>query len=403
MKKRILFVDDEPNVLAGLQRMLRPLRGEWEVTFAQSGPEALEKLAAAPFDVVVSDMRMPGMDGAALLAEVRQRYPGTVRIVLSGHSDKEMILRSVGPAHQYLAKPCDAETLKDTISRACALRNLLADESLKQVIAQMPSLPSLPAVYAELTRTLNSPDASVQAVGRIIASDVGMTAKILQLVNSAFFGLRRHVSSPAEAAVLLGLETIKALVLSVQVFSEFRAAQLEGFSLEALWKHSLATGAGAKQLAADEKSDGKLVDCALMAGLLHDAGKLVLAAHLGPRYGQTIAAARERGLPLWQAERETLGTTHAEVGAYLLGLWGLPDPIVEAIAFHHEPGRCLAQSFGTLTAIHVADFLDHEMRPEACQTVPSPVDVAYLSRIGAADRLNRWRETFRSAAERRGG
>ncbi len=320
MKKRILFVDDEPNVLGGLRRMLYPLRGEWETAFASSGPDALAKLAESPFDVVVSDMRMPGMDGAQLLTEVMQRYPQVVRIVLSGQSDKEMILRSVGPAHQYLAKPCDAETLKQTIARACVLRDLLADERLKQLVTKVSSLPSLPTVYARMVEALQSPDASIQTVSRIVAEDVGMTAKILQLVNSAFFGLRRHVSSPSEAAVFLGLETIKALVLSIHVFSQFQGASVPGFSLEGLWKHSLAVGAGAKRLAAEENQDRRDVDHALMAGLLHDAGKLVLAANLPEQYAEALARAADSQGPPWQAERDVVGAGHAEVGAYLLGL-----------------------------------------------------------------------------------
>src|SRR5262245_37814840 len=99
--KKILFVDDEPNVLQGLERMLRSMRHEWEMQFAMSGPAALERLAEQTFDVIVSDMRMPGMTGAQLLTEVSQRHPHIVRIILSGQADQEDILRSVGPTHQY--------------------------------------------------------------------------------------------------------------------------------------------------------------------------------------------------------------------------------------------------------------------------------------------------------------
>ena len=234
MKKRIIFVDDEPNLLKGLSRMLRPLREEWEMLFVGSGSDALAALEKDAFDVVVSDMRMPGMDGAQLLAEVAQRYPQIVRIVLSGHMDKEMIYRSVGRAHQYLAKPCDAARLKSTVARACTIRDSLADKFLKELVAGMKSLPSLPSLYIELVEYLQSPEASIQTVGKIIARDVGMTAKILQLVNSAFFGLSRKVGSPSQAVSLLGLDTIRALVLSVQAFSQFDETNLPGFHTESL-------------------------------------------------------------------------------------------------------------------------------------------------------------------------
>jgi putative nucleotidyltransferase with HDIG domain len=401
--KRILFVDDDANVLEGLRRMLHPFRAEWQMAFARSGPEALEKLDAESFHVVVTDMRMPGMDGAQLLAEVKRRHPQTVRIVLSGHSDKEMILRSVGPAHQYLAKPCDADTLRTLLARACALRELLANESLKRLVTRMSALPSLPNLYAEIVAELQSPTASIQKVGQIISKDVGMTAKILQLVNSAFFGLRRHVSHPAVAAGLLGLETIKSLVLSVHVFSRFEQAKVQGFNLTSVWNHSLATGTLAKEIAGSAGLENKLGDHAMMAGLLHDAGKLVLATGAPEPYQEAVSLARGTGTPLWRLEREVLGTTHAEVGAYLMGLWGLPDPIVEAIAYHHTPSTCLAKDFGPLTAVHVASALEHEAHPADNHEGSHEISAEYLTGIRLADRLEDWRGLSRRVLEGKQG
>jgi CheY-like chemotaxis protein len=223
MKKRVLFVDDEENLREGLRRMSYLLRGEWEMAFAESGAQALALLSKAPFDVIVSDMRMPGMDGARLLDEVRQRYPQMVRLILSGHSDREMILRAVGPSHQYLAKPCDIETLLATLTRAYALRELLMNEDLRRIITAMQTLPSRPAVYAAVVEAVQSPSVSLEKIGELIQRDIGMTAKILQLVNSAFFGLQRPMSSPVQAVRLLGLETVQALILSGQIFE--RSAQ----------------------------------------------------------------------------------------------------------------------------------------------------------------------------------
>jgi HD-like signal output (HDOD) protein len=397
--KRILFVDDEPNVLQGLQRMLRPLRNEWDTAYAGNGQEALSLLAQSPFDVVVSDMRMPGIDGAQLLNEVMKRYPHMVRIVLSGHSDQQSILRSVGAAHQYLSKPCDADTLKNTVARACGLRELLADKTLTELVAQMNSLPSLPSLYVEVMQELQSPDGSLQKVGQIISKDVGMSAKILQLVNSAFFGLRRHVSSPSEAAVFLGVDTVRALVLSVNIFSQFDRTGVRGFSIEALWTHSSITGALAKQIAKAEGAESKTVDYAFMAGLLHDAGRLVLAANLPAQYSETLFWMRAQKVPLSDAERERFGTTHAEVGAYLLGLWGLPDPIVEAIAYHHRPDQCLERTFSPLTAVHVANALEREGRAQDADEIASQVNVDYLADVGLTNRLEAWRDICRTALQ----
>ena len=372
--------------------MLRPLRLEWDMEFVENAQQALDTLDKQPFEVVVSDMRMPGMDGAQLLAEVMRRYPQIVRIVLSGHSDKEMILRSVGPAHQYLAKPCDAETLKNTIARACALRDLLDSESLKAMVAQMKSLPSLPSLYARVVQELRSPDASLRKIGELIEQDVGMTAKLLQVVNSAFFGISRRVSSPAQAASLLGLDTIKALVISVKVFSGFEQSGIPGLQLETLWRHSMAVGAIARRISTEEGADPKVTDDAFMAGILHDAGKLVIAANLPDTFAKIVASSKENGVAPWEAERATLGATHAEIGAYLLGLWGLPDPIVEALAYHHGPRRCLSHTFSALTAVHVANALAYERYPNAEETPAPEIDKQYLAEISLSERIEVWRK-----------
>jgi HD-like signal output (HDOD) protein len=390
MKRSVLFVDDEPRVLEGLQRMLRVMRREWQMVFAESGQKALDILSQGAFDVVISGMVMPGLDGAQLLTEVQNRYPHIVRIVLSGQSDDETSLKSVLPAHQYLSKPCDAETLKHTVGRACTLRDLVTNERLKGVVSQMGSLPSLPSLYAEMMEALQSAETSIQKIGEIISKDIGMTAKILQLVNSAFFGLCQSVSSPTQAASLLGLETIKALVLSVQIFSEFDPSGVPQFSPEMLWKHSMRTGVTAKAIANKEKTVKDVVDDAFMAGLLHDSGKLVLGAKFPEKYGKVIALAEGENISLCEAESDMFETTHAEVGAYLMGLWGLPNAIVETLAFHHTPGQSFGKRFSPLTAVHVANALDHEGHILDGEETGSAIDLDYLEKLGLSDRLVFW-------------
>ncbi|MBW1731727.1 MAG: HDOD domain-containing protein [Deltaproteobacteria bacterium] len=391
-KKKILFVDDEPSVLSGLKRMLRGMRAEWDMSFVESGEKALELLGKDRFDVIVSDMRMPGMDGAELLTLVMKQYPEVVRIVLSGHSDREMILRSVRPAQQYLSKPCDAETLKSTVTRACALRDLLVEDSLKRVVSQMDSLPSLPKLYQEIMAEIQSEDPSIQKVGEIIAKDVGMTAKILQLVNSAFFGMPRHIKSPQQAVTLLGLETVKALVLSVQIFSQFDGTKIPKKFLEGLWHHSMATGSYVRQIIKTEEVEKTLADDTYMAAVLHDVGKLILAASFPDRYRELIKKSRENRLPIRHFELEDFGTTHAEVGAYLMGLWGLPDAIVEALAFHHRLAQCPVQRFAPLIAVHVASALEHQANNEEQIDYSEELDTEHLNRLELADRLDPWKE-----------
>jgi len=390
--KKLLFVDDEPNILEGLERMLFPLRKEWQLAFAHSGHEALNLMKEKPFDVIVTDLRMPGMDGATLLSEVREHHPGMVRFVLSGQSDEKTGYRAASLAHQFLPKPCDAKTLKAHVDSAFALRELLSSDGLKRVIGQADTLPALPKVYTALLEELETEEASVATVGKIIESDAAMTAKILQLVNSAFFGLSRQVGSAMQAVSLLGLDTVKALVLVTGVFSRAEGKSLPApLSLDALWQHSLTVGKWSQAIAKAEKSEGRTVGDAHTAGVLHDAGRLLLAVHLAAGYRHVLEAASSAKMPLVEAEREMLGCTHAEVGAYLLGIWGLPDPIIQAVAFHHNPGLCPATAFGPLTAVHAADGLLHEAGPEAGGWGAPGLDFAYIDRLGLAGRVDDWR------------
>ena len=390
--KHVLFVDDESKVLDGLKRSLRPLRDEWIMTFVTSGAEALKTLEQAPFDVIISDMRMPEMDGAQLLIEVQQRYPQIIRIVLSGQSDQDMVYQSIGATHRYLSKPCESEVLKTVVLRACTLRELLTNELLRRLVTGMQQIPSQPTLYAEVRREAESKTASLKAIGAIISKDLGMTAKMLQLVNSAYFGFYGRVATAEQAVNLLGVDTVQALVLTAHAFSYFASIQGSQFNIGHLWEASTQTGAIARAIAKAEQASTLMIDEAYTAGLLHDVGMLVLAANLRSRYDVILKTAHERRVQVWESERQELGATHAEVGAYLLGLWGLGDPIVEAVAFHHHPSDCVGKSFSPLTAVHVANVLQQELSQQATGDVPSQIDMPYLDSLHMSDRLPRWRE-----------
>jgi len=397
--KTILFVDDEPKVLQGLQRQLRSMRNEWDMNFLEGGQKALDFMAAHPVDIVVSDMMMPGMDGSELLTEVVKRHPQTVRIILSGHAEREAVLRLVGPAHQYLSKPCDADELRRAITSAFALRDLLGNERLKQLTTRIKNLPILPALQKELTEELRQDSPSIERIGEIISHDIGMTAKILQLVNSAFFGLAQPVSSATEASLYLGLNTIRSLVLSVGVFSQYDQKICKSFSLDALANHSWTTGVLARNVAKLERKDSKMLEQCFLAGLLHDVGQLVLAFGLPGEYSEVIAKSAKENLPVWQVEQEFFGATHADVGAYLLALWGLPNPIIEAVALHHHPSQCQATFFSPVIAVHVADVLVHEFSGTNTEIPLPQLDVVHLTRLGLAGRIETWRAAGKGPTE----
>ncbi len=390
--KRIIFVDDQPLVLQGLQRMLRSMRQEWEMEFVDSGAKALERMAAQSFDVVVSDMRMPSMNGVQLLERVAKLYPKMVRLILSGYADRDLTLQCVGTAHQFIAKPCDPAALKSTIERASHLDDSLKSERLKEFVGRMEFLPSVPAIYVSIVEKLNSPDATIEDVGNIIIKDVGMTAKILKLVNSAFFGMGHPVSSPLEASFFIGVDTIKALVLCIHAFAQFDQRKLGGLDITALMDHSMRTGARAKFIAQQVEASPKVADDCFVSGLLHDTGKLVLAANHPEDYARVIGLVANDGVPWHQAEQQIFGADHGTVGGYLLGLWGLPVPVVEAIALHHTPGVILNPVFSPLAAVHVANALERTDQGDA------QLDNEYVRAVGLEGFVEEWRTNLGSAA-----
>jgi HD-like signal output (HDOD) protein/CheY-like chemotaxis protein len=370
---RILFIDDEKNVLEGLRRAMHSMRGEWTMTFLTSGAEALEFLKHTPVDVVVSDMRMPGMGGHELLAQVKQLYPQVVRFILSGYAQPAAIMQVVASAHQFLSKPCDGNALKTAIARTLTLRHLLRDERFAERIGRVDTLPSLPSAYRELTACLQRPDASIIEVARIVDSDLVMTAMVLKLANSAFFGAKQSFRSAERAVSFLGLNTIVGLVLAHSLFNEFDAAKSAGLKLELLWAHSLQVAAGIRALALVEGWPTPRVEEAYLAALLHDIGCLVLAT----RCNRDSDSAAD-------------STSHAEAGAYLLGLWGFSDSLIEAIAFHHTPSRAAGNELGLPGLLHVADRLAHHFADENPSSSSPEFEPGYLESHGLTARLVDW-------------
>jgi HD-like signal output (HDOD) protein/CheY-like chemotaxis protein len=356
--KRILFVDDESRVLDGLRRMLYAQRQRREMEFALGGEAALVACERVAFDVVVSDMRMPGMDGAALLEQIRALYPSCARVILSGYSEPALATRAVSVAHRFLAKPCNAIELQAIIERLCALQDLLCAPELRRIIGTVGQLPSLSITYTSLTEAVRDPDASVEKVTDIIKQDVGMAAKVLQLVNSAFFGLAQRVTTLEAAVGYLGMETIKNLALASEAFRVFVPhPHIPLSECEAIQRHAHRAAAIAAALPLEPASR----DATVVAALLHDVGSLILAGKMPDAFCEARELAAERGCKVFEAEEELLGTSHAEIGAYLLGLWGLPNIAVEAIAHHHRPDRVTHSGFDCTVAVYVADLLEEEL------------------------------------------
>jgi HD-like signal output (HDOD) protein len=356
------------------------------------------------FDVVVTDLNMNGISGADFLMKVREEFPRTVRFVLSGSTDAQMILKVSNVAHQILGKPCEPQKLYNTVARAFALREQLNEGALKGLLHRMGALPALPVVYEQILQEMVLDDTSVARVGKLIEQDPALSAKVLQIVNSAYMGVRSPVTNLVQACSMLGLENLKNVVLMAEVFELPKGTKLPPrFNLGAIWNHSLATGEGARKIAASETTDKKVIDRAFTAGLLHEIGQLILATQLTDEFAQAIRYADEEKITLVDAEQKMLGATHSQVGSYLLELWGLPDPVVEAIAFHLHPSACPAEdysleelgfqlpeetAFTALTALHAANFFCEEH--DAGTDSKAVIDTPYLENLGYGEKIGEW-------------
>lgn len=378
---RILFVDDDALVLGGLRDMLWRDRSRWELAFAIGADAALEQLKKQPVSIVVSDMRMPGLDGAALLAQVKALYPTVARLVLSGHAERDAFLRAMPVAHQFLAKPCDAQTLRTALERTLQFADALQNEALRGIIGSLDRLPSVPKMYVELTAIAQDPTKGLSDLATVVERDPAMSATVLQVVNSAYFGVPQRVTSIQRAVSCLGAETLKALAFSAELFSTCALPASCGVRVDELHANSLRLAQVARQLLPDPKRACEAFTAALMV----DIGRLVLAMSAPEQFKLANDISRTSCRAIDEVEHEVLGVNHAEVGAYLLGMWGLPQSLVETVAHHHRPSRQRNGPFDVLAAVHVASALTQP--PSAPSNF---IDLPFLEATGYAASLPQW-------------
>ncbi len=387
-KRQILFVDDEVLILRGYQRALQIYIGEWDVYFATSGAEALTLMNTQPIDAVITDMRMPVMDGAALLEKVIQLHPSIMRFIMSGNINEPEAFRAASLAHQIIVKPCDMQKIRSIVEETCKLRDTLSDQKLVKLVTGIKSLPSVPTLYVRLLSEFQSEQPTLSKVGEIISMDVAMTAKILQLVNSAFFSIPYKVSNLAQALSILGLNTIRALVLSVGVFSQYQNRSYSAFSIDELWQHSIFVGNLSRAIADSAGLDRTEQDEAQMAGILHDVGRLI--QNDVPGFFRLLTMNTK--VPRLQMEYHYLGTSHAEIGAYMLSLWGLPSGVIRAVAFHHNPAKETAYKIDPVAAVYIANHLYYsEKQGQQDTNILPALDCDYLEKINASTKFEDWK------------
>ncbi|MGQ9504809.1 MAG: HDOD domain-containing protein [Thermogutta sp.] len=389
--KRIVFVDDEVKILEGLRRLMRSLRHEWDMDFFDSPLTALQRFDTAPADAVISDIRMPIMDGTEFLGEVQKRWPATVRIVLSGQCDRDAVFRATRPAHQFLTKPCNPDHLRNTLARLKELRQRVINDEIRSQISAITSLPVATSNYQRLVGLLSSENPAINEVARVIASDVSLSAKVMQLVASNFFGSQQPLRTPFQAVQRLGIDVIRPLILECGLFSPDSFGPDLASWVEYYEKLCLATACAAQRIAEQETQDQTVIVASYLAGLFARIGIAVFVSVDGTKYHQVFRiASEENSCSLMELEHRMYGVPRSEVGAYLLALWGLPSVVVDAVMYANSPAESQEATFGPVTAVHAAQRLVEEcLEPTA--NVAARLDEEFIKSVGCYHRLEEWR------------
>ncbi len=386
-EKRLLIADADAKAWDEFRQALDE---SWVVVGAASGGAALAEAQKQPFNVVVANYDLPELSGPELLNRIRMANPETLRFIAAAAALKEKVMCHVLGGHQFLAIPFDRATLKISIERSLAADYGMSN-NMRELVGRIRTFPTIPSLYVEIVNALNNPNATTADIGAIIARDMAMTTKLVQVLNSAYFGLPRAITDPTEAVGILGFETIKSLILSLKLLSQYDKVKPVYFSIDNIWRHSTSVARTARVMALLETGDTDCSGAAYTAGLMHDLGKVILAANFDDQYHGAHTVARKQQMPLWEVEKDIFGATHGEIGAYMLALWGMPAEVLKVAALHHHPLRAGDKAFTALTAVHVANALEYEGNPDA-DGLPAPVvDLDYLQQLGMADRVELWR------------
>lgn len=399
---RILVLIDDPATLAQVEPLFASLPDRWKVHVTQTGENALCLLGQVPFEMIFVDLKSGPLAGIQFLHQVWTSHPSTIRFLLSNSMAPDlMVTCALGP-HQVVMKPLEAESLRNALDRAVLVDRLFQNKDLQALVSRIRTFPSRPTIYAQVLRELRSASASAHTVGELVSRDLAISTKLLQITNSAFFGFNRPVSKPGDAVLLLGMETTASLVLGIEAFSQLDNVKLKYFSSDQVWKHSQIVANSARSIVEHVTQNAELAHEAYTAGLLHDIGKLALAVNLDEAYRNALNFGREKNLPAAVVEQQAFGATHAEAGAYLLSLWGLPAGVIEAVAHHHLPSRELSSEFNALTAVHIANALEHSLSHDPSTGSAPQLDLDYPMELRVVEQLDSFRQIVQNNASDKG-
>jgi len=354
---RILFVHDDANTLEKLRRTLLEREHDWQVRIERTTRAGIDTFHAWMPDAVVAGVRPPAVDGVELLMNVRDGHADTIRIAIGETQLSESTLRALKIAHRVVPEDIGPNEFVEALRRALLLRDIVSPAPLRKLLGEVGPLPAVPRVYAELTRRLEDPSVSVFELSELVAEDATLAAQVLRMSNSAYFGRDRAVTRLVDAAARVGTRLLRSLVLGAELYGGFPMPRGFAPRLEELQKHAALVA----RIASSLEPRAPWMDDAFAAGLLHDLGKLVLMSRRTELYLAIEREAADSGRELHEVEVERLGANHGTVGACLLGMWGLPSVILEAVHGHHGLALDVPQRLNTVRAVALADRLAHDV------------------------------------------
>jgi HD-like signal output (HDOD) protein len=390
MAEKSILVAQAKLLMAG---ELKTAFGEsWNVTVAANGPAALAAVENQSFNALVADVELFGAGGAGFREFLQKTGPQTVQFVMATEAERVRVLKDAPGQRLFIGRQSNATALKSLIDRALGLDIWMANEDVRRLVSGMGAFPAMPPLLLELEDALATPKVTAKQIGDIIATDAAVTAKLLEVFNTAGFGGSRQVTDLNKAAGILGFELAKWLVAAIALINEFDRVKPAYFSIDQLWRRGTAVAGMAREIALRHTADAALANAAFAAGLLHDVGTVVLACAFDEQYQAVLMVANEQQEPVWQVEKNNFGASHGEVGAYALSLWGMPLDMLEAVALHDHPSGGLKPGFTPLTAVHIAQVWEHEMESDG---FPGPkISGSYLDDVGIFDRLSDWRKSM---------
>ncbi|MDQ8185738.1 HDOD domain-containing protein [Pelagicoccus sp. SDUM812002] len=362
MSANILIVDPDPGAVEAYQKALAAKASSWTVHYASAPEVALTLASEVSPDIIVTALCIDEGRGLKLLSRTIDAAPLAHAFIAAEEADRPQLAAAFEGGCRYLPRPCPPDRILLEFHRCLAVDSWLDNPIVKEIVANRPEFESLPRHHNQIVSALNSDDCSIDDVAEAIANDLALSAKLLETVNSSFYGLDQNVSDIKHAVSQLGLSNTRNIVLAAHIFSQVGKDPEHLSLVKEIWHHSISVAGAARRISLHETRGPKAAEEAYSAGLLHDIGKLVLIGVVPEQYIEAQRLARDESHSPWQAEFKHIGCDHAEVGGYLLSRWGLPGAINETVALHHRPANSCHGTFTTLAAVHAANAIVRKRR-----------------------------------------